>query len=303
MRLARASAAVAAAATLLALGVFAYANVSLRPLEAGALDAAIRRGLDYLDRADRFASGPEAGGHAVLELWLAKRILDHEDHPGFRADVERGWEAAAEGASALLTGLPGEPRRPLGNAERNALRFLLDRHWRLGNQGHPIWARWMIYALHPELADALPGERERFLGEGWAVSNGYMLTHRLVSYQVLRALHPETAEAMGIPELERRARRRLYAEALLDFRICDLYFERLAFLQRSPGGAPVRRRWIERVLADQNADGGWAFVASVPCELRRLVGRCDRGESSSHASFLAVYALVQYRAHERAGEP
>ncbi|UCE87042.1 MAG: hypothetical protein JSU66_04725 [Deltaproteobacteria bacterium] len=302
VRLAAISLASAAAAA--GLGLFVYANVQLgsaRSVDAR-LDDAIARGLDFLDRGDRFAIGQERGGHPPVEVWLAKKILVHEDHPGFRRDVERGWQLATRGPQGFLTALPGEPPRPLLPADRERIELALKRHWSAGDESHALFGRWVIYALHPRFRDRIPGDFEVLLSETWDVSNGYKLTHRLFTYRLMLALHPELARSLGIPRRAERARRRMVLEMFLDFRLSDLYFERLAFLQESRDAHRIRSRWIERVLLDQNDDGGWAFAPSLACELRRMARLdCARGRSGSHPTFLAVYALVQYR--DRPGPP
>jgi hypothetical protein len=288
----------AGGATVLGLALFIYANVhigSRRSIDAQ-LDGAITRGLDYLDRRDLFAIGQERGGHPPVEVWIAKKILVYEDHPGFRDDVERGWEIARSGSQRFLTSLPGEPRRPLTASDRTTINLAMKRHWTAGDESHAIFGRWIIYAMYPEFRDLIPGDFDVMMSEVWDVSNGYKLSHRVLVYRVMRALNPEDAHSLGVPRLEARARGRMYLEMLLDFRLSDLYFERLAFLLEDPDPPWVPARWAARVLRDQNDDGGWAFASSLTCEVRALAGvDCWRGPSRSHPTFLAVFALVQYR--------
>jgi hypothetical protein len=46
-------------------------------------------------------------------------------------------------------------------------------------------------------------------------------------------------------------------EANADFRVTDLYLQRVAFLLAAGRPDLVKRRWVERVLAKQEQDGGW----------------------------------------------
>ncbi len=292
----------ASGAAVLGLALFIYANVHLGSKRSvdPRLDGAITRGLDYLDRSDLFAIGQERGGHPPVEVWIAKKILVYEDHPGFRDDVERGWEIAGSGRQRFLTSLPGEPRRPLTARDRQAINLAMKRHWTAGDEGHALFGRWIIYAMYPEFRDLIPGDFDVMMSEVWDVSNGYKLAHRLFVYRVMQALNSKDARSLGVPRLVTRARLRMYLEMFLDFRLSDLYFERLAFLLEDPDPPWVPARWVARVLSDQNEDGGWASRPSLPCEIRTLAGiDCSRGPSRSHPTFLAVFALVQYRDLQR----
>jgi hypothetical protein len=300
-----AAGALVGAAFLSGTYVFVYSNVGLRPrsLIDRELDGAVRRGLDFLDRSDRFATSMAQGGHPPIEIWMAKKILAYEEHPGFAEDLRRGWLIEMLDSGSFFTALPGEKRAPLTklDSERTAdwLRELRSSYgpetsvW--GRRA--LFGRWIIYALYPQFRDLIPGDFDRFLSEDWSVSYGYMLTHRLHSYRVFRKVNPDVAASFDIPRLEERAQARMYLEMFLDFRVSDLYFERLAFLMEGAEVPHVPARWIERVLLDQNEDGGWATHALHRCELKRLIRfSCRRGKSATHPTYLAVYALVQYRA-------
>ena len=50
---------------------------------------------------------------------------------------------------------------------------------------------------------------------------------------------------------------RIAREAAVDFRVTDLYLQRLAFLVAAGRPDLVRPRWVERAFAAQQSDGGW----------------------------------------------
>ena len=50
---------------------------------------------------------------------------------------------------------------------------------------------------------------------------------------------------------------RVAAEAFWDFRVTDLYLQRVAFLLAAGRPDLVRPRWVERILSWQQEDGGW----------------------------------------------
>ena len=75
-----------------------------------------------------------------------------------------------------------------------------------------------------------------------------------------------------------------------------MYNERLAFWLYMEDGPEIRRRWIERVVLSQNPDGGWTWDRGVIRALKEMVGIYDYCEESApHPTFLAVYALAEYR--------
>ena len=48
-------------------------------------------------------------------------------------------------------------------------------------------------------------------------------------------------------------------EASLDFRVTDLYLQRIAFLLAAGQPDLVQPRWVERALNHQQPSGGWRF--------------------------------------------
>lgn len=287
-RLAFAACALALVAGAAAIALRANLRLTPGPIEASRLDEAILAGIEYLDRTDGFRTTFLQGGPGPPEAWIAKRILEHEPHPGLAEDVRIGWEALLRSPAAALAHLPGEPARVMTRADRATMDRLLEIA-----QG---WDSWFFIARFPELARDRPEDLAAMLDESLRNSYGYRLTHRIVAYRFMRALNPEEAAAFDVPAREDRAVARLYREMLLDPRLSDLYFERVAvLLQGSAVSRPVHR-WIERVLQVQRSDGGWPRNAALVCDLVQLPGlACDRGDSRLHPTFLAVWALVQYR--------
>ncbi len=75
----------------------------------------------------------------------------------------------------------------------------------------------------------------------------------------------------------------------------DIYNERVAFLLYAGHDDRVRRRWIERIILSQNTDGGWTYKKSATRTLAQLFGLdAGAGQSDTHATFLALYALSEY---------
>lgn len=294
-RRARRRAVVGCAVLFLAGGLvlFVYANVRIppAPIERATLDTAIQKGMDYLDGTDRFRRLLTDGGPWPMELWMLKPILVLAPHEGLSDDVQIGWQAVLNSQLRPLAYLPGEPEPDLSQKDRRFLRRFLKQRW-----SEIVWEGWGIYARYPDLVETDPDDFRRLLSESLGNSYGYVQTHRILVFRLFRALHSDFADRFDMPALERRAFARMVREMLFDFRVYDLYFERLVFLLDTGKAPPFIHRWIERVLADQREDGGWSLKPSFACELRRFVFMsCDRGESHHHSTFLAVSALVRYR--------
>jgi hypothetical protein len=81
-------------------------------------------------------------------------------------------------------------------------------------------------------------------------------THQLFALYLYRSYNGST------PDLDRLIRRisvRIASETSFDFRVTDLYLQRIAFLLAAGQPDLVKRRWVERALAAQQHDGGWRY--------------------------------------------
>lgn len=273
--------------------VFVYTNVRLSQgaIEESRLTPAIQAGLTHLDRTDELRRLVYDGGRWPVEMWIVKRILAHAPHDGLAEDVGVGWRAVLNSEMRVFTHLPGEPKPELTAADRRFLRNYLRKPW-----SSTVWDRWTLFARYPEFIDEFIGDFEHLLTDSIRNSYGYVLTHRILAFRIFQALNPDYAERFDMVAREKRATAAMYREMLLDFRVYDLYFERVAFLLETGRNPPQTHRWIERILADQGPDGGWAVGPSLGCEFMRFLSLdCDRGSSQVHPTFLALWALVQYR--------
>jgi hypothetical protein len=116
------------------------------------------------------------------------------------------------------------------------------------------YQRWFLHALSPaalplsasELADMFSPDKFRM----------YDATHQLFALTLYRKFNGDTAELRSLMD---RLERRIAAEAALDFRVSDLYLQRIAFLLAAGRPDLVNPRWVERALAAQQSDGGWLY--------------------------------------------
>ena len=82
------------------------------------------------------------------------------------------------------------------------------------------------------------------------------LTHQLLAVYLYRKLNGSN------PELDRligHLSRNVAREEWIDFRVTDLYLQRVATLLACGYPNLVRRRWVERVIEAQEPDGGWLY--------------------------------------------
>ncbi len=114
------------------------------------------------------------------------------------------------------------------------------------------YQRWILHGVAPndfslppsEMADMFSPDKHR---SGKA-------THQLFALYFYRRSQGST------PELERlmgKIEERIAWESAIDFRVTDLYLQRLAFLLAVGRSDLIRPRWVERALAAQQIDGGW----------------------------------------------
>jgi hypothetical protein len=82
------------------------------------------------------------------------------------------------------------------------------------------------------------------------------LTHQVIALYLHRVFLGTTPE---IDRLVPRLAQRIAREAALDFRVTDLYLQRIVCLLVSGQTQWLKPRWVERALTAQKADGGWTY--------------------------------------------
>jgi hypothetical protein len=163
--------------------------------------------------------------------------------------------------------------------------------------GESMDNRWTIYALDPKQVRLAPEDLQGLFDPNeW---EDYKLTHQFWALWHLRRLWQEPRVS---DELLTTLCRRIADEAAHDIRITDLSAERLAFLLLADHPEMVRRRWIERQIENQRADGGWADWWYT---LGTSLHYAGDPESNEHTTLLALLALyhVKYKYAEHFGLP
>jgi hypothetical protein len=117
------------------------------------------------------------------------------------------------------------------------------------------WAeyqRWMAYGVAPNLVQLTDTERADMFS-----SDKYIWgkrTHQLIAL-ILYRKHGRDSQVVG--NLINHLCEGIAFEANWDIRVTDLYLQRIAFLLAAGRPDLVKRRWVERILAGQEDDGGW----------------------------------------------
>ena len=149
--------------------------------------------------------------------------------------------------------------------------------------------RWFTYATAPDKVPITDADRANFFSPT-KYSWGIRLHLQLIALDIYRHFNapaPELDAAIN-PVAEGVAR-----DAFWDFRASDSYQQRSAFLLAAGRPDLVKKKWIERILANQQPNGAWNFCWFGWCrgvaEFR--LGAGDQG----HATVQAAWALYQLK--------
>jgi hypothetical protein len=114
------------------------------------------------------------------------------------------------------------------------------------------YQRWILHGVAPNDVLLSPKELEdMFSPDKYRTGKA---THQLFALYLYRKSKGSTPE---IERLMRKIEERIAGEAAIDFRVTDLYLQRLAFLLAAGRPDLIQPRWIERTMAAQQTDGGW----------------------------------------------
>ncbi len=155
----------------------------------------------------------------------------------------------------------------------------------------PQYNRWFLYAIAPHEISLSEEDRANLLDPEkfrWG-----HLTHQLMALYFYRRSNGSTADVNRVIS---RLVKRIALEEAVDFRVTDLYLQRIATLLAVGRPDLVRRRWVERALDAQQPDGGWTFswYGWDPVPLRFSF---TAAPSVSHTTVQGMWImyLLQYR--------
>jgi hypothetical protein len=158
--------------------------------------------------------------------------------------------------------------------------------------------KWILYAIAKEDAKITPEEMHLFDPQRW---QRRQLTHQLNALVTLKKRSGETNEKLD--ELIEHLCERLSSELVFDMAVVDIYIQKVAFVLRADHPEKIRVRWVERIIANQQPDGGWNDRWYFFTSNRRPIFNFAVPPSDQHATIQALTALylVKYRYPEQFG--
>lgn len=116
------------------------------------------------------------------------------------------------------------------------------------------YQRWVLYSIsRKEFSLTEADKAEMFAPDKHRTGRA---THQLFALMFYREFNEDTP---AMNALMRRISERIAQEAAVDFRVTDLYLQRIAFLLAAGQADLVQPRWVERALAYQEPSGGWFY--------------------------------------------
>jgi hypothetical protein len=156
--------------------------------------------------------------------------------------------------------------------------------------------QWTLYAIAPDKTKFDADKSGLFDRQRW---HRRKLTHQLFALTMLRDRY-DSGER--ISKLTEYLCDRLKSDMTFSLPVVDIYIQQPTFVLRAGFPQKVRRRWIERIIAEQGSDGGWndrwfCFTTTRS----QFVFDIDETPSDQHATVQAVLVLylVKYRYPEQ----
>ncbi|MHC4396751.1 MAG: hypothetical protein ACYS1A_13970 [Planctomycetota bacterium] len=149
--------------------------------------------------------------------------------------------------------------------------------------------KWILYAIAPEQIKTTPEDMDMFAPEKW---QRRQLTHQLYALTILRNNKGTNEE---LDKLIKHLCSRLSRELVFDAAVVDIYIQKVAFILRAGFPEKIRRRWVERIIANQLSDGGWNDRWFCLGSGRRPAFSLKQPASNQHATVQAILALYLVR--------
>jgi hypothetical protein len=270
-----------AAVIVLSAAVIAYNNLSLCSDAAFAvkLDAAIANGDRWV--AEHRAEISETRNAALLTM--LRECSDLNDNAVFEDIVNTFLKEALRNYTRCWK-REIDPNWPVD---------AIELHTAISKEN--IDNQWALYAVAPDKAGVTAEQLDILNRDRW---QGRQLTHQLFALTMLRDRNTHDAQ---LDELIEHLCDRLSGELVFDAAVVDIYIQKVMFVLRAGHPDKIRRRWVERIIANQGPDGGWNDRWLCLTSARRP--RFDSPPSDQHATIQAVAALylVRYAYADRFG--
>jgi hypothetical protein len=187
----------------------------------------------YCTREGRSLLGNSATAHMVVDC---ASLSSEPRRKAIAASFVEAWRARPPNVWGKMVD-PTMPGSPLSEQE------LLS----IGE-----YQRWIAHGVAPNQVALSSAELEHMFSP--YENHTGKATHQLFALYFYRKSQGSSA---GLDRLMNVIEERIAWEAALDFRVTDLYLQRIAFLLASGRPDLVRPRWVERALLAQQAGGGW----------------------------------------------
>jgi len=158
--------------------------------------------------------------------------------------------------------------------------------------------KWVLYAVAPEQARLTDEQlQDLYDPDKWY--------HRKLTHQLLALVHlgnpPD--EKKDVPALIEHLSRRIGFQLRFNMAVVDIYIQKNAFVLKAGHPENINRRWIERVIDNQHADGGWNDRWWCFESRRKPSIVFDTPASNQHATIQGIWLLnqVKYRYPEYFG--
>ena len=232
------------------------------------LDRSIARSADWLD------ANPEEGNSALV--YMIADMAELSGEPRFKRIVDGFLKGAGKSPSVWHHMVDGT--LPIRAPARRDLDRLFE------------YQRWLAYGAAPREVSLTESERSNMFSRDkyiWGTR-----THQLFALLLYRKRAQDEAVASLIDHLCAG----IAFEANWDFRVTDLYLQRVAFLLAAGRPDLVKRRWVERVLAKQEQDGGWigSWYGWGP-RLFEVSLRKPRPQSHTTVQGMWILYMLKYR--------
>jgi len=158
--------------------------------------------------------------------------------------------------------------------------------------------KWILYAIAVGEAKITPEEMHLFDPQRW---QRRQLTHQLNALVTLKKRSGKSDEKLD--EIIEHLCERLSGELVFDMAVVDIYIQKVTFVLRAGHPEKIRSRWVERIIANQQPDGGWNDRWFCFDSDRRPIFDFAVPPSNQHATVQALTALylVKYRYPEYFG--
>ena len=153
------------------------------------------------------------------------------------------------------------------------------------------YQRWMVYGVAPDQVQLTEQEhRDMFSPDKFWWGNR---THQLYALLFYRK---HSLKTFAVDDLINHLSEGIANEANWDFRVTDLSIQRAAFILAAGRPDLIKRRWVERILNNQQPDGGW-ILSWYGFGPRAFAVNFRSQSSNSHATVQAAWVLymLKYR--------